>query len=77
LKLPDAATVRTAIEASGVLEACADIDLDRNRVGIFGKAAALEQVLHQGDRVEIYRGLSVDPKDARRGRARRRHSAAG
>ena len=71
LELPDRATVRDAIEASGV---CADfpaIDLAANRVGIYGKLAALETTLRDRDRVEILRPLAIDPKEARRRRAAR------
>ena len=66
------ATVRDAIERSGVLSAFPGIDLARNRVGIFGKLAALSTPLRDGDRVEILRPLAADPRDARRRRAARR-----
>ena len=48
----------------------AGIDLVRSPVGIFGRPAPLSQTLHDGDRVEIYRPLAADPKNARRARAR-------
>ncbi|HEY9380891.1 MAG TPA: RnfH family protein [Burkholderiales bacterium] len=63
-------TVRAAIEASGVLNDFPDIELTRNRVGIFSKLAQLDTPLRDGDRVEIYRPLQVDPKEARRRRAK-------
>jgi len=69
LKLPDGATVQQAIEASGFLAHFPDIDLAVNPVGIFGKVCSLDQVLKPADRVEIYRPLLHDPKDARRQRA--------
>ena len=62
-------TVEAAIRLSGVLERFAEIDLEANRVGIFGKPCGLDQCLHEGDRVEIYRPLIADPKEARRSRA--------
>lgn len=65
------ATVRDAIERSGVLSAFPEIDLARNRVGIFGKLAALSTPLRNDDRVEILRPLEADPKEARRKRAAR------
>lgn len=65
------ATVRDAIERSGVLSAFPEIDLGRNRVGISGKLAALSTPLRDDDRVEILRPLAADPKDARRKRAAR------
>jgi putative ubiquitin-RnfH superfamily antitoxin RatB of RatAB toxin-antitoxin module len=46
-----------------------EIDLARNTVGVFGQLAELGRVLEQGDRVEIYRPLRKDPRQARRDRA--------
>jgi len=65
------ATVEEAIQRSGILEAFPEIDLQRAKVGIFGRPAALDERMRDGDRVEIYRPLIADPKDARRERARR------
>ncbi len=62
-------TVEQAIQASGILDAHPEIDLARNKVGVFGKAAKLDAVLYPGDRVEIYRPLIADPKEARKKRA--------
>ena len=45
------------------------VDLANSAVGIFGKLARREQVLADGDRIEIYRLLAADPKEARRTRA--------
>ena len=58
-----------AIHASGILEQYPSIDLSINKVGIFGKLTKLDTVLRQKDRVEIYRQLLADPKEARRRRA--------
>lgn len=69
LELPDGATAEQAIRASGMLARFPEIDLAVNAVGIFGKTCALDQPLKPGDRVEIYRPLPADPKEARRGRA--------
>ena len=63
------ATLQQAIAASGILEQCPEIDLGKNRVGIYGKLQGLDTVLRTGDRVEIYRSLRLDPKEARRRRA--------
>jgi putative ubiquitin-RnfH superfamily antitoxin RatB of RatAB toxin-antitoxin module len=60
--------VEEALRRSGVLERCPEIDLQRSRVGIFGRFCTLDQVLEDGDRVEIYRPLAADPKDLRRAR---------
>jgi putative ubiquitin-RnfH superfamily antitoxin RatB of RatAB toxin-antitoxin module len=62
-------TLDTAIERSGLLERFPEIDLAQNKVGIFGKLATLKSGLHDGDRVEIYRPLIADPKEARKRRA--------
>lgn len=72
LKLPSGSTLRQAIEQSGLLQQCPDIDLGRNRVGVFGQLCDLDETLAPGDRVEIYRSLQIDPKAARRRRAAKR-----
>ena len=72
VELPDGATVREAIVMSGVLTRFPEIDLAAAAVGIFGERAALDDPLEQDDRVEIYRPLLADPKEARRRRARKK-----
>ena len=67
--LPDGATVEDAIRAAGVLEAHPDIDLTKNKVGIFSKLVKLDEKVRDRDRVEIYRPLIADPKEVRRKRA--------
>ncbi len=62
LKLAEGCTVREAIAACGYLQRFAEIDLAQQKIGIFGKFVTLDAVLHDGDRVEIYRPLTVDPK---------------
>jgi len=62
VELPDGATVSDAIERSTVLKQFPDVDLGRQKVGLFGKVTALDAVLSDGDRIEIYRPLTVDPK---------------
>lgn len=64
-------TAREAIEQSGVLARFPEIDLDINKVGIFGKLIKLDQRLEDGDRVELYRPLLADPQDARKRRAQK------
>jgi putative ubiquitin-RnfH superfamily antitoxin RatB of RatAB toxin-antitoxin module len=63
-------TLAQAIEASGIRKEFPDLEVDPGRVGIFGRKAALDDPLRDGDRVEIYRPLLVDPKEVRRARAR-------
>lgn len=65
-------TIRQAIETSGLLQQCPEIDLERNKVGIFSKLENLDAVLSDGDRIEIYRELRVDPKEARRRRVEKK-----
>ncbi|MGA9851657.1 MAG: RnfH family protein [Gammaproteobacteria bacterium] len=71
IMLAAGADVRAAIEGSGLLQQFPGIDLACNRVGIFGRLVRLDTVLSSGDRVEIYRPLLKDPKEARRERATR------
>lgn len=68
LRLPQGATVRQAIMASGLLDKYPEIDLAKNKLGIFSKLAKPETVLRDRDRVEIYRPLLVEPKGARQRR---------
>ena len=69
LQLPAGSTVRQAIEASGLLQKYPEIDLAKNKVGIFAKLSKLEATLRDHDRVEIYRPLLADPKEVRKQRA--------
>lgn len=69
------ATVRNALISSGLAKRFPEIDAalaNNGSVGIFGKTVAPDQTLNAQDRVEIYRSLTVDPKEARRRRARLR-----
>lgn len=72
IEIAEGATIEEAILRSGILEDFPEIDLKRAKVGIFGRPAALEERMRDGDRVEIYRPLIADPKDARRKKAARR-----
>ena len=67
--LQEGATVEEAIRASGLLKLLTDIDLTKNKVGIYSRLAKLSDIVHDGDRVEIYRPLIADPKELRRQRA--------
>ncbi len=64
--------INQAIHLSGLLERFPEIDLEVNKVGIFSKIQKLDTVLRPGDRIEIYRPLLVDPKEARRQRAKKK-----
>jgi putative ubiquitin-RnfH superfamily antitoxin RatB of RatAB toxin-antitoxin module len=69
--LPEGATVADAIAASGLLQTLSGLVVDDDHVGIHGRRVALAAALADGDRVELYRPLLADPKEARRRRARR------
>ena len=69
LRVKNGTTVGEAIKRSGMLEQFPEIDLVLNKVGIFGKLARTDTMLRDRDRVEIYRALIADPKEARRRRA--------
>lgn len=62
-------TAIEAIQRSGILQGMPDIDLAKNKIGVFGKLISPNYVLHPYDRVEIYRPLIADPKEIRRLRA--------
>ena len=69
LEVAIGSTVTDAIDQSGLVEMFERFELDLTKVGIFGQKASPEQVLRDGDRVEIYRPLIADPKEVRRQRA--------
>ena len=69
LQVKSGTTVGEAINQSGILKQFPEINLGLNKVGIFGKLARIDTVLINRDRVEIYRALFADPKEARRRRA--------
>ena len=69
VSLPEGSTVEQAIIASGLLTLRTDIDLKKNKVGIYSRSVKLTDEIHEGDRVEIYRPLIADPKELRRQRA--------
>jgi putative ubiquitin-RnfH superfamily antitoxin RatB of RatAB toxin-antitoxin module len=69
VELPAGATVGDALEASGIGKRHPGIDL--SQLGIFGRRVGRDARLADGDRVEVYRPLALDPKEARRRRARR------
>jgi hypothetical protein len=77
LKVRAGATLREAIEMSGVLALFPEVDLGKSRVGTFGRLRELSDAVEAGDRVEIYRELVADPKEARRQRAARTKRGTG
>ncbi len=69
LSLPQGSTALQAVEASGLLTKYPEIDLKRNKIGVYAKLAKADTVLRDRDRVEIYRPLIADPKEVRKQRA--------
>ncbi len=72
LYMPENTTVEQTIKASRLLEQFPEIAASDLNVGIFGSVCKLEQPVRDGDRIEVYRPLINDPKDARRQRAAKR-----
>jgi len=66
LDLPDGSTVIDAIEESGVLDMFPEIDLENQKIGIYGKMTKPDVQLKEGDRIEIYRAITADPKTVKR-----------
>lgn len=66
MEVPDGSTVQEAIHLSGILEQFPEIDLETQKVGIFGKISKLDKVLENGERVEIYRPITADPETVER-----------
>jgi putative ubiquitin-RnfH superfamily antitoxin RatB of RatAB toxin-antitoxin module len=69
LALKEGASIAEAILASGICARFPELDPDALQAGVWGKVRSRDFPLREGDRVEIYRVLKVDPKDARRSRA--------
>ncbi len=70
LLVEEGCTIELAIDRSGILLEFPDIDLMKQKVGIFSKQKKLTDIVTEGDRIEIYRVLIMDPKDARKKRAK-------
>jgi len=76
VEVDETATVNEAIVMSGILEQFPDIDLNKNKVGIFGKLTKLDATLREKDRIEIYRPLIADPKASRKKRAAKKEKVS-
>lgn len=64
-------TIAMVIEASGILQLFPEINIGKQAVGIFSKSRQLSDLVNEGDRVEIYRPLTIDPMEARRAKAKK------
>jgi len=62
IEVPESATVKDAIDRSGILKLFPHIDLESQKVGVFGKLVKLDANLRAGDRIEIYRPIICDPQ---------------
>ena len=69
MTVAEGTTVREAALQSGLEVEFPELDLQQAPLGIFGKVVKSETVLRDGDRIEVYRPLLIDPKEARRKRA--------
>jgi len=69
LEVGEGTTLKQAVELSGIIDIYPQIDLTKDKTGIFGKIAKLDAILREKDRVEIYRPLIADPKQVRKERA--------
>lgn len=68
LQVEEGVTIEAAILASGIIDMFPEIDLAKNKVGVFSKPRQLNDIVLAGERIEIYRPLALDPKEARRRR---------
>ncbi len=66
LEVPEGSTVQQAIEISGLLQQFPEINLSKQKVGIFGKLTKLDSVIEEGQRIEIYRPIIADPETVER-----------
>ncbi len=74
LRVPTGTTVEQAIILSKLTDEFPEIDLSKNKLGIFSKFTQRETIVQPQDRIEIYRPLIIDPKEARRIRAKTKNT---
>lgn len=72
LEVAPGTTLGEAIDASGLRGRVPGLRVDDDHVGVFSRPRTLASVLRDGDRVEVYRPLTIDPREARRERVKRR-----
>lgn len=71
LSVDEGATVEACIEQSKLTQQYPEIDLSKNKVGIWNRTCKLSDIVEDGDRIEIYRPLIADPKEVRKKRAQK------
>ncbi len=76
LQVSTGTTLGEAIRQSGILQRFPEIDLQQQAIGVFSQPRKLTDGVEEGDRIEIYRPLLIDPKEARRLKAKRRKNVA-
>jgi len=64
--VPDECTAMDAIKVSGILEQFPEIDLEKQKIGVYGKIIKPGLQVKEGDRIEIYRPITADPKTVKR-----------
>ncbi|MBQ4797914.1 RnfH family protein [Pseudoalteromonas sp. MMG006] len=69
IKVPEGTTAEQGVIQSGIIEKCPEIDPTALTLGVWNRTVKANYELKEGDRIEIYRPLIADPKDARRKRA--------
>ncbi len=77
LSVPAGATVIEALRLSGVFEKYPEINLEANKIGLFGKLTKPDTLLREKDRIEIYRPIQADPKQVRKNRAAKNTKGSG
>lgn len=70
VRLPRGSSAAEAVECSGLLQQCPELGSGALTLGVFGRRCAAATPLNDGDRVEVYRQLVIDPKTRRRRRAK-------
>jgi len=68
IDVPEDSTIKDVINISGILNQYPEIDLESQKVGVFGKIAKLDTIVKDGERVEIYRKITADPQQVQRRR---------
>ena len=76
LEVPEGATAADAVRASGFAAASGGGEPAEGELGIWGRRCSPAQPVREGDRIEVYRPLRVDPKVARRERFRKQGARA-
>lgn len=74
VKVPERTTALEAVKLSGIVDIFPEVDPDNTDMGVFGKVIKdpASHELREGDRVELYRPLKIDPKQARLNRAKKK-----